>query len=124
MSKLNLKKRAAFRRRVQIALQEILNDAAFMQNVDCADLFVTVTDIEFGRTVRDIYLAVRGHPRRALGSGEEPRHEKYMKQAKLRGDSGYLDLTDVLYFPECREKIATELQHRLKLLFTPTIHWA
>jgi hypothetical protein len=60
MANSNTRKRAAHRRRVQVALQEILNDPAVMPNADCADLIVSVSRVEFGRAVREIFIDVFG----------------------------------------------------------------
>src|SRR5262249_16931649 len=59
MANINERKRAAQRRRVQAALQQILNDTGVMPNADCPDLVVSVSRVEFGRTVREIYIDVK-----------------------------------------------------------------
>ena len=46
MANINTRKRAAHRRRVQAALQDILNDPGVMPNADCRDLVVSVSRIE------------------------------------------------------------------------------
>ena len=60
MTHINERKRAAHRRRVQAALQEILNDPAVMPNADCADSVVSVSRVEFGSTVAEIFVQVHG----------------------------------------------------------------
>src|SRR5262249_44287176 len=121
MANINHRKRAAHRRRVQAALQQILNDPAVMPNVDCSDLVVSVRRGEFGRTVREIYIDVFGHWRLSHDQWTENPHDKYQREAEARGEGGYADLTEVLFFPELTEVFARELQKRLGLLYTPTI---
>jgi hypothetical protein len=121
MTNINHRKRAAHRRRVQAALQEILNDPAVMPNADCADLVVSVSRVEFGRTVREIYIDVRGELRLSHDQWVENPHDRYMREAKARGEETYADLTDVLVFPSITEIVARELQQRLGLLYTPII---
>lgn len=60
MANINTRKRAAHRRKVRAALQQILNDPAIMPNADCPDLVVSVSRVEFGRTVREIFIDVLG----------------------------------------------------------------
>src|SRR5437867_11220964 len=121
MANINHRKRAAHRRRVQAALQEILNDPAVMPNADCGDLVVSVSRVEFGKTVREIYVDIVGRERRSPAPGEMPRHERYMQEAEARGERTYADLTDVLHFPSLRQVVAEELQRQLGLLYTPEI---
>ncbi len=121
MGNINIRKRAAHRQRVQAALREILNDAAVMPNADCLDLVVSVSRVEFGRTVREIFIDVRGRWRRSRDQWPELPHERYMREAKARGEETYADLTDVFMFEQLTEVIAHELQRRLGLLYTPTI---
>lgn len=63
MGNINHRKRAAHRRRVQAALHQILNDPSVMPNADCVDLVVSVSRVEFGRTVREIFIDVMGESR-------------------------------------------------------------
>jgi hypothetical protein len=121
MSDINVQKRAAHRRRVQAALQEILNDPAVMPNADCPDLVVSVSRVEFGKTVREIYIDVFGQWRQAPEDWEENPHTRYMREAEARGEATYADLTDVFYFPTLTEIVAREIQKRLGLLYTPEI---
>src|SRR4029077_5744791 len=121
MSNINQRKRAAHRRQVQAALQEILNDAAVMPNADCPDLVVLVSRVEFGRTVRDIFIDVIGLPRRSREQSAEGPHAKYKRGARAKGEVTYVDLTDVFIFPAIIEVVARELQRRLELLYTPVI---
>jgi hypothetical protein len=121
MANSNTRKRAAHRRRVQAALQEILNDPAVMPNADCPDLVVSVGRVEFGRTVREIFIDVRGAWRRSPDQWIESPHDRYMREARAKGNDTYTDLTDVFIFPEITEVVARELQKRLSLLYTPVI---
>jgi hypothetical protein len=121
MSNINIRKRAAHRRRVQMALQEILNDPTVMPNTDGRDLLVSVSRVEFGKTVWEIYLAVQGQAKQALAPGEEQPHDCYMREARIRGQDTYADLTDVFVFPGLTQIVAKELQRRLGLLYTPEI---
>jgi hypothetical protein len=118
MANINHRKRANHRRRVQAALHEILNDPAVMPTADCPDLVVSVSRVEFGRTVREIFIDVRGLPRR---SGDQDAHRRYMREAEAKGETTYSDLTDMFIFPALTEVIARELQQRLGLLYTPVI---
>jgi hypothetical protein len=121
MSNINIRKRAAHRRRVQRALQEILNDPAVMPNADCRDVLVSVRRVEFGKTVREIYLDVQGRAKRSPAPGEEQPHSRYLREARIRGQDTYADLTDVIVFPGLTQIVARELQRRLGLLYTPEI---
>jgi hypothetical protein len=121
MANINTRKRAAHRRKVQAALQEILNDPAVMPNADCADLVVSVSRVEFGATVREIFIDVFGRLRSSPDQWSESPHDQYMRQAAARGENTYTDLTDVFLFPSITETVARELQKRLGLLYTPTI---
>jgi hypothetical protein len=118
---INTQKRGAHRRRVQAALQEILNDPTIMPNVDCPDLIVSVSRVEFGRTVREIFIDVLGRWRRSPDQGTEDPYDKYLREARAKGQDTYTDLTDVFIFPEITEVVAGELQKRLGLLYTPVI---
>ena len=60
MANINIRKRAAHRQRVQATLSAILNDQAVMPNVDCPNLLVVVSQVEFGRTVREIFVRCYG----------------------------------------------------------------
>jgi hypothetical protein len=122
MENIHERKRAAHRRSVQAALQRILNDQAVMPNASCADLVVSVTRVEFGRTVREIYVEFRGEWNRSPDQWEEGPHERYTREAAARGEDRYADLTEVFDFPELTEVIEKELQKQLRLLYTPTIH--
>ena len=121
MANINTRKRAAHRRRVQTALQEVLNDQAVMPNVDCPDLLVSVSRVEFGRTVREIFLDVIGQKRLSRDQWVETPHKKYMREARAKGEDTYIDLTDVFIFPEFTDVVARELQKRLGLLYMPII---
>src|SRR5262245_51140414 len=89
MANINHQKRAAHRRRVQAALQEILNDTGVMPNADCRDLVVSVSRVEFGRTVREIYIDVLGQPRRSPDQWAEKPHDKYTRSARTKGKDTY-----------------------------------
>jgi hypothetical protein len=122
MANINGPKRAAHRRRVQAALQQILNDPGVMPNADCPDLVASVSRVEFGRTVREIYVEVTGRWRRSLEQLPEHPYARCERESYERGDEGaFADLTDVLYFPAHTEVIARALQKRLGLLYTPII---
>lgn len=123
MGNVNVRKRAAHRRRVQEALGTILNDPSVMPNIDCPDLLVVVSQVEFGRTVREIYVRFFGFWRRTHVPGEEPPHARYQRQAEQQGKGGYDDLTDVINNPELFRAVGAELQRRLGLLYTPEIRW-
>ena len=82
MAIINERKRAAHRRRVQSALTAILNDPAVMPNADCPDLVVSVNRVEFGRTVREIYIDVLGQWRQARELWDENPHDRYTRQAE------------------------------------------
>lgn len=121
MANINTRKRAAHRRKVQAALQQILNDPEAMPNADCPDLVVSVGRVEFGRTVREIFIGVAGQLRLSRDQREENLHDKYMREAAAKGEETYIDLTDMFVFPKFREVIARELQQRLGLRYTPVI---
>ncbi len=121
MQNLNQRKRAAHRRRVQAALQSILNDPAVMPNPSCPDLVVSVSRVAFGRTVREIYIDCYGEGRQSRDQWEENPHDRYMREAQARGKETYADLTEVFDFPGLTEIVAKELQKRLGLLYTPVI---
>ncbi|MFO0960215.1 MAG: hypothetical protein U0800_22710 [Isosphaeraceae bacterium] len=122
MHESNTRRRAEHRRKVLAALRDILNDPAVMPNEDCPDLVVNVSHVEFGSTVRDIYVDYVGFWRRSPEPGEESRHDRYMRQAKERGEDTYVDLTEVGHFAEWRQVVESELQKRLGLLYTPRLH--
>lgn len=122
MANINYRKRAAHRRKVQAVLQEILNDPAVMPNADCPDLVVSVSRIEFGRTVREIYIDVAGEWRRSSDQWTENPYDRHMQKAQAKGHQSYADLTDVFMFASLTEIVARELQKRLGLLYTPVIH--
>jgi hypothetical protein len=121
MANINTRKRAAYRRRVQAALQAILNDPAVMPNASCPDLVVSVSRVEFGRTVREIFIDVVGRWRLSGDQRVENPHERYMREARAKGEDTYIDLTEMFLFPQLTEVIARELQKRLGLLYTPVI---
>lgn len=121
MATINTRKRAAHRRHVQSALQEILNDSAVMPNADCPDLVVSVSRVEFGRTVREIFIDVYGESRVSRDQWAEPPHDRHMREARAKGEDTYIDLNDMFDFPSLTEVIACELQKRLRLLYTPVI---
>jgi hypothetical protein len=121
MSHINHRKRAEHRRRVQAALQQILNDLAVMPNADCLDLVVSVSRVEFGRTVREIYIDLIGEWRQSRDQWAENPHDKYMREAQDRAEESYADLTEVFMFSSLTELVACELQKRLDLLYTPVI---
>ena len=119
--KINNNKRESYRRRVHEVLQQILNDPFVMPNVDCADLVVSVNRVDFGSTVRVIFVDAFGREKRSRQSGEEPLHERYLRQAAEQGQDTYIDLTDVFTYPNLLEIVAVELQKRLGLLYTPEL---
>jgi hypothetical protein len=121
MENINHRKRAAHRRRVLAALQQILNDPAVMPNADCPDLVVSVSRVEFGRTVREIYIDVLGEWKRSRDQWAEMPHDRYMREAQAQGKETYADLTEMFMFPSLTEVIGKELQKRLGLLYTPVI---
>ncbi|MEP3479624.1 MAG: hypothetical protein ABJZ55_10285 [Fuerstiella sp.] len=121
MQNVNTQKRVAHKRNVQAALQRILNDPAVMPNADCADLVVSVSRVEFGSTVREIYIDVFGRPRVAISQVDEPMHDKYMREARERGEDTYIDLTDMFVFPKLTAVIGAALQKQLQLQYTPMI---
>lgn len=121
MQHVNSRKRLAHKRRVQSALQQILNDPAAMPNADCAELVVSVSRVEFGRTVREIFIEVFGRSRVTDSDTDEYRHDKYMREAKDRGEDTYIDLTDVFVFSKLTAVIGRELQDRLGLRYTPEV---
>ena len=121
MANINKRKRAAHRRNVQAVLQDILNDTRVMPNADCPDLIVSVGRVEFGRIVREIYINVVGRWRHCPDQGTENPHDKYMREARVKGKDTYTDLTDVFVFSEITEIVARELRKRLGLLYTPII---
>jgi len=92
-----------------------------MPNADCSDLVVSVSRVEFGRTVREIYVDVLGEWRRSRDQWPENPHERYTREAQARGEETYADLTDVFLFTGLTEVVAKELQKRLGLLYTPVI---
>ena len=123
MGNVNVRKRAEHRRRVQETLGAILNDPAVMPNVDCPDLVVVVSQVEFGRTVREVFVRCYGLPRRPIGPGEESHHVRYQREADLNSDGVYDDLGDLHYFGRLSAVAGAELQKRLGLLYTPEIRW-
>ena len=110
MENINHRKRAAFERRVHVALTEILNDPEVMPNADCRELLVTIRRIVFGRTVRTIYIDFFGHWRNI----EQARSA----QPRIEPD---VDLTDVMYFSEHLDVVSQELQRRLRLQYKPEV---
>jgi hypothetical protein len=121
MANINTRKRAAHRRNVQACLQQILNDPAVMPNADCPDLVVSVSRVEFGRTVREIFIDVFGRGCLSQDQGTKNPRDRYMREARARGKDTYTDLTEMFLSPELTEVIARELQNRLGLLYTPVI---
>lgn len=121
MGNFNIRKRAAHRRRVQAALQQILNDPTVMPNADCPDLVVSVSRVEFGRTVREIFIDVRGHWRLSRDQWVEDPHGRYLREACAQEEDTYTDLTDMFVEPRLTEVIACELRKRLGLLYTPIL---
>jgi hypothetical protein len=121
MWNINERKRAAHRRRVHEALREILNDPSVMPNADCGDLVVSVSRIEFGNTVADVFVEVNGRWRQPPDKWPENPHDKYMREARARGERTYTDLDEVFFFPAMTEVVARELQRRLGLTYTPLI---
>jgi hypothetical protein len=121
MTNINHRKRAAYRRRVQATLQRILNDPTVMPNADCPDLVVSVSRVEFGRTIREIYIDVLGEWRRSRDQWTENPHDRYTREAQAKGEETYADLTEVFMFPSLTEIVARELQKQLGLLYTPII---
>jgi hypothetical protein len=104
-----------------LALHQILNDPNVMPNADCPDLVVSVCEVDFGKTVRTIYVDFSGHykdPERAKTA-----HDRYTKESHANGMEGaYDDLTDVAALPHNREILEQALQKKLGLTYQPTIH--
>jgi hypothetical protein len=121
MAIINTRKSAAHRRRVQSTLQQILNDPAVMPNADCSDLVVSLSRVEFGQTVREIFIDVFGEWRLSLDQWVETPHNRYIREARAKGEDTYIDLTDVYIFPKFTEIVALELKKRLGLMYTPII---
>ncbi|MBT5021039.1 MAG: hypothetical protein HON04_20095 [Planctomicrobium sp.] len=121
MQQIHLRKRLAHKRRVQTALHQILNDPSVMVNANCPDFVVSVSRVEFGRTVREVYIDVVGRARAEVCNTDEPLHDKYMREAKECREETYIDLTDMFVFTEFTEIIARALQERLSLQYTPVI---
>ena len=122
MANINHRKRSAHRRRVQAALQQILNDPGVMPNADCRDILVSVSRVDFGCTVREIYIDVLGEWRLSLDQWPESPYEKYARENREKGGIGaFADLTEVFIFPALTDVVARELQKRLGLLYTPVI---
>jgi hypothetical protein len=122
MRNVNIRKRAAYARRVRLALQHILNDSVIMPNADFRDLIVSVIDVQFGGTVREIYVDFYGEWKESpRWSDKKQGHLHYMADAIERGDETYADLTDVAYFQALMWHVALALQERLKLRYTPNI---
>lgn len=122
MRQLNHQKRIAHKRKVQAALQQILNDSAIMPNASCSDLLVSVSRVEFGSTVGEIYIDVFGRWRKSMDCSDESPHDKYLREAREAGDETYIDLTEVFHFPKLTNIIAVALQKHLDLMYTPVIH--
>lgn len=121
MKNIHTRKRIAHKRRVQTALQEILNDETVMPNADGRDLMVSVSRVEFGRTVRQIFIDVVGQSRSSDLINARSSHETYLQEAVSRGEETYIDLTDMFHFPDLTDIIARKLQQRLGLLYIPVI---
>lgn len=121
MTHIHIRKRAAHRRRVLAELQHILNDLSVMPNADAPDLIVFVRRVEFGNTVRKIFIDVVGKWRLSRELWSEMPHDRYRRVTKAKGHWTYIDLTDMFLFPQFTEIIARELLRRLGLLYTPTI---
>lgn len=119
MTQSHSRKRANYRRRVLVALTDILNDPDVMPNADCGDLLVSVRDVVFGATVRIIYVDFFGHGRRRAEAMNA--HQRYMEAARSAGDETYVDLTDVAIFPRFLEVVADELKTRLCLQYQPDL---
>jgi hypothetical protein len=118
---INVRKRVAHRRRIQAILQEILNDPTIMPNADCQDLFVTLSSVEFGRTVAHIFIDVHARWRLPRDRWTELPHARYMREARVHGNDTYCDLNEVFDFPENLRVVAQELKKRLELLYTPVV---
>lgn len=122
MRNVNIRKRAAYARRVRLALQDILNDSVIMPNADCPDLVVSVIEVQFGGTVREIYVDFYGYSKEpSPWSDKKGAHRRYMTDAVARGEETYADLTDVAYFPALMRHVALALQKRLKPRYMPHI---
>jgi hypothetical protein len=122
MSDSKTRKRAEHRRRVLAALRAILNDPSVMPNSDCPDLVVNVCHVEFGNTLRDIFVDFVGQLRRQREPGEESDHDRYMRRAKELGADTYVDLTDVAALAKWRSFVEAERRKRLELTYTPNLH--
>lgn len=92
-----------------------------MPNADCPDLIVSVSRVEFGKTVREIYIDVLGEWRTSRDQWAENPHDRYTLEAQVKGEETYADLTEVFMFPDLTAVVARELQKRLGLLYTPVI---
>jgi len=123
VANINVRKRSQHRRRVQAALSEILNDPSVMPNVDCPNLVIVVTQVEFGRTVRDILVRCCALPKQAIIPGQEPHVVRYQREAELRTGGVYDDFYDLRYFGRLSALAGAELQKRLGLLYVPEIRW-
>jgi len=114
-------KRDEYRKRVMAALQQIMNDPNVMPNVDCLDLLVNVCEVDFGKTVRTIYVDFFGHYKNS--DLAKTAHERYTKQSHANGLGGvYDDLTDVAALSHVRDVLEKALQRKLGLNYQPTIH--
>ena len=115
------RKRADYRRKVMAALHQILNDPGRMPNVDFPDLVVNIREVEFGTTVRTIYIDIIGRPRNYETFRDS--HDRYTQASNAAGLEGaYDDLTDVACNPRLMEMVAKALQQQLGLMYLPTIH--
>lgn len=121
MRNVNPRKRRAHEKRVREALRDILNDPKVMPNADCRDLVVSVGEIVFGATVREIFANISGEWCVSPRSAQESPHEAYMREARAAGQRTYSDLTDVVYEPDLMRVVECELQRRLGLLYKPRI---
>jgi hypothetical protein len=113
------RRRETHRRLVWRTLTEILNDASVMPNIDCSDLIVSIRRLEFGQSLRTIYLDVYGRFRWATMRGDAGRI--WMERARAVGQETFDDLTGVMVFPRLREIVARELKSRLRLPYLPKI---
>jgi N-glycosidase YbiA len=115
-------RRAAYRKRVMAALNEILNDPNVMPNSDCPDLVVGVREVDFGESTRTIYVRITGfwkdEERARTG------HKRYERASYASGLEGvYDDLSDVTGLPHLRVIVERELQKRLRLPYQPMIEY-
>jgi hypothetical protein len=90
-----------------------------MTNLDCPDLLVSITALEFGTTVRTIYFDVFGYRRDESVIRDVAYYEDIARKLG-RDPPWYDDLTDVMCF-EKFDALELALQRRLGLPYRPTL---